>query len=163
MRKFYGLYCIHSLWWGLTAMIWVIIGAGNALIIKIMGPTWGPSGTDRAQVGPMLAPWTLLSGWFTCYSTLFDGRKINGLAPARCQTLVWRNAELSQIVGFLGPNFGKIPINIHYFSFTKMRLKMLSIANWPFNTGCIVLNPSELRPNILNMHRFDGPTMKTTL
>ena len=27
-----------------------------------MGPTWGPSGSDRTQVGPMLAPWTLLSG-----------------------------------------------------------------------------------------------------
>ena len=27
-----------------------------------MGPTWGPRGTDRTQVGPMLAPWTLLSG-----------------------------------------------------------------------------------------------------
>ena len=27
-----------------------------------MGPTWGPSGADRTQVGPMLAPSTLLSG-----------------------------------------------------------------------------------------------------
>ena len=27
-----------------------------------MGQTWGPSGADRTQVGPMLAPWTLLSG-----------------------------------------------------------------------------------------------------
>ena len=27
-----------------------------------MRPTWGPSGADRTQVGPMLAPWTLLSG-----------------------------------------------------------------------------------------------------
>ena len=27
-----------------------------------MGPTWGPSGADRTQVGPMLAPWILLSG-----------------------------------------------------------------------------------------------------
>ena len=27
-----------------------------------MGPTWGPSGADRTQVGPMMAPWTLLSG-----------------------------------------------------------------------------------------------------
>ena len=27
-----------------------------------MGPTWGPSGADRTQVGPMLAPWTSLSG-----------------------------------------------------------------------------------------------------
>ena len=24
--------------------------------------SWGPSGADRTQVGPMLAPWTLLSG-----------------------------------------------------------------------------------------------------
>ena len=27
-----------------------------------MGPTWGPSGADKTQVGPILAPWTLLSG-----------------------------------------------------------------------------------------------------
>ena len=27
-----------------------------------MGPTWGPYGADRTQMGPMLAPWTLLSG-----------------------------------------------------------------------------------------------------
>ena len=33
------------------------------LIARFMGPTWGPSGTDRTQVGPMLAPWTLLSGY----------------------------------------------------------------------------------------------------
>ena len=28
-----------------------------------MGPTWGPSGADRTQVGPMLAQWTLLYGY----------------------------------------------------------------------------------------------------
>ena len=27
-----------------------------------MGPTWGPSGSCRPQMGPMLAPWTLPSG-----------------------------------------------------------------------------------------------------
>ena len=26
-----------------------------------MGPTWGPTGADRTQVGSMLAPWTFLS------------------------------------------------------------------------------------------------------
>ena len=31
-------------------------------IAKFMGPTWGPSGSCRPQMGPMLAPWTLLSG-----------------------------------------------------------------------------------------------------
>ena len=33
-----------------------------SLISGFMGPTWGPSGADRTQVSPMLAPWTLLSG-----------------------------------------------------------------------------------------------------
>ena len=28
-----------------------------------MGPTWSPSGADTTQAGPMLAPWTLLSGY----------------------------------------------------------------------------------------------------
>ena len=34
-----------------------------ALIAKFLGPTWGPPGADRTQVGPMLAPGTLLSGY----------------------------------------------------------------------------------------------------
>ena len=36
----------------------------SSLIARFMGPTWGPSGADRTQVGPMLDPWTLLSGIF---------------------------------------------------------------------------------------------------
>ena len=32
------------------------------LIARFIGPTQGPSGGDRTQVGPLLAPWTLLSG-----------------------------------------------------------------------------------------------------
>ena len=31
-------------------------------IAKFMGPTWGPPGSCRPQMGPMLAPRTLLSG-----------------------------------------------------------------------------------------------------
>ena len=31
-------------------------------IAKSMGPTWGPSGYCWPQMGPMLTPWTLLSG-----------------------------------------------------------------------------------------------------
>ena len=38
------------------------LGRVTPLIAKFMGPTWGPSGADRTQVDPMLAPWTLLSG-----------------------------------------------------------------------------------------------------
>ena len=32
-------------------------------IAKFMGPTWGPLGSCRPQMGPILTPWTLLSGF----------------------------------------------------------------------------------------------------
>ena len=35
----------------------------DSLIARFMGPTWGPSGADMTQVGPMLAPCTVLS-WY---------------------------------------------------------------------------------------------------
>ena len=45
---------------------WIIISqcfvCFMSLIIRFMGPMCGPSGANRTQVGPMLAPWTLLSG-----------------------------------------------------------------------------------------------------
>ena len=34
----------------------------HTMIARFMGPTWGPSGAGRTQVGPMLASWTLLFG-----------------------------------------------------------------------------------------------------
>ena len=42
------------------------------LIARFMGPTWGPSGADRTQMGPILAPWSLLSGY-----------------PLRRQNIIW--------------------------------------------------------------------------
>ena len=35
--------------------------ANSTQIARFMGPTWGPPGSCRPQMGPMLAPWTLLS------------------------------------------------------------------------------------------------------
>ena len=34
----------------------------QTLIARFMGPTWDPPGSCRPQIGPMLAPWSLLSG-----------------------------------------------------------------------------------------------------
>ena len=56
---------IHLMKWRATAQMgqycsrYFIV---TSLISRVMGPTWGPSGAARTQVGPMLAPWTLLSG-----------------------------------------------------------------------------------------------------
>ena len=38
------------------------------LIARFMGPTWDPSGADRTQMGPLLVPWTLLSGYINTTS-----------------------------------------------------------------------------------------------
>ena len=35
-----------------------------------MGPTWGPPGSCRPQMGPMLIPWTLLSGQRCQFTTI---------------------------------------------------------------------------------------------
>ena len=43
----------------------VMLSTLAILIAWFMGPTWGPSGADKTQVGSMLAPWTLLSGFIT--------------------------------------------------------------------------------------------------
>ena len=47
--------CAHS---ELHSAIWCQF----SLIAIFMGPTWGPPGSCRSQVGPMLALWTWLSG-----------------------------------------------------------------------------------------------------
>ena len=59
------------------------------LIARFMGPTWDPSGTDRAQMGPVLAPWTLLSGYFQFLRLLMISntfswiRRYNSIGPTR--------------------------------------------------------------------------------
>ena len=43
----------------------------DTLIARFTGPTWGTPGADRTQVGSMLAPWTLLSGYTNLKTQLF--------------------------------------------------------------------------------------------
>ena len=46
------------------------------MIARLMGPTGGPSGAYMTQVGPMLAPWTLLSGYAAYSPGLFRQDKL---------------------------------------------------------------------------------------
>ena len=55
----------------LTHQYLIFIGNNSELtsqIAKFMGLTWGPPGSCRPQMGPMLAPWTLLSGLSSAWS-----------------------------------------------------------------------------------------------
>ena len=67
---------IKSAWYAIIRYIYVLFpfrcvllchDTSLSLIARFMGPTWGPSGADRTHVGPMSAPWTLLSGVFHRY------------------------------------------------------------------------------------------------
>ena len=62
-----------SVGWGRPSGWWVlgfrevdsmsmVTDLGNFLDSKVYGANMGPSGSNRTQVGPMLAPWRLLSG-----------------------------------------------------------------------------------------------------
>ena len=57
--------CLLRLLTSTRLLCCVVLHSVFSLIARFMGPTWGPSGADRTHVGPMLAPWTLLSGLFT--------------------------------------------------------------------------------------------------
>ena len=63
------------------------------LLARFMGSTWGPSGADRTQMGPMLAPWTLLSGTCSGY-----GRR-DFLATKHCTvTTIYATWEIFIII-----------------------------------------------------------------
>ena len=59
----------------------------TSLIAMFMGPTWSPPGADRTQVGPMLAPWTLLSGMlhWVQYCIIRD-KRVNGCHYPQCNS-----------------------------------------------------------------------------
>ena len=57
-------------------------------ITRFMGTTWDPSGADRSQVGPMLAPWTLLSGSISSTSSCIQHGTVKYRAQARQRSCI---------------------------------------------------------------------------
>ena len=55
-------------------------GVVTPLIARFMKPIWGPSGADRTQVGPMMAPWILLRG---------SGYFVQSLAACEPVCMIW--------------------------------------------------------------------------
>ena len=115
-RSLYTFYlCIIAKWCHIATSFWVSIGSGNGFFLDVtkplhepnfnhhqrfcgihlrttqtwfMGPTWGPPGSCQPQMGPVLAPWTLLLGNFTHELNpkyVFGDYtfEINSLAPGR--------------------------------------------------------------------------------
>ena len=81
-------------------------------------------------------------GWEThiCVGKLTIIASDNGLAPSRCQAIIWTNAGIL-LIRPSETNFSEILIAIHTFSFKKMQLKMPSAKRRPF---CLSLNELTL-------------------
>ena len=67
-RKTYEYHVLWNIPLGFVLLCFVVVESSvlramsfKVLIARFMGPIWGPYGAGRTQVGPMLAPWTLLS------------------------------------------------------------------------------------------------------
>ena len=102
-------------------------------IARFMGPIWGPPGSCRPQMGPMLAPWILLSGWrdhskirkwrkwenvlnsltYICVGSLTITGSDNGFLPGRRQAIIWTIAGIL-FIGPLGTNFSAILIEFFH-------------------------------------------------
>ena len=85
---------------------------------------------------------TTLTHWgrvtHICVANLTIIASDNGLSPGRRHAIIWTNAGIL-LIGTLGTNLSDILIEIHIFSFKKMRLKVSS-AKWrPFCFGLNVL------------------------
>ena len=69
---------------------------------KVHGANMGRSGAERTQVGPMLAPWTLLSGYFYTETSSQQVISATGsLSIKRSQLNNWTKKYLSLISKFL--------------------------------------------------------------
>ena len=76
--------CLSGVFWRTRA---------RTLIARFMGPTWGPPGADRTQVGPMWAPWKYI---------LSPNRDIMGCLSG----VFWRTRARTLIASFMGPTWG---------------------------------------------------------
>ena len=70
----------------------ILVFSDITQIARIMGPTWGLPGSCWPQVGPMHAPWTLLSGIYSGKPTvsLHDGNKLCNKKIARMRFSLWK-------------------------------------------------------------------------
>ena len=84
-------------------------------------------------------------GWVThiCIAYLTIIASDNGLSPSQRQAIIWTNAGIL-LIRPLGTNFSEILIEIHTFSFKKIRLKMSSAKRWPFCLGLNVLKEIDI-------------------
>ena len=99
LLSFYILKFTLFLWIYLKITHWsssLTHGSEQSQIAMFMGPTWGPPGSCRPQMGPMLDPWTLLSGgtsynlnhWWSAYKPMYASPDAHVLRTLKFEIVV---------------------------------------------------------------------------
>ena len=105
METLYVLHALHEENRGWIPLTQGHICGSLSLIARFMGATWGPPGTDRTQVGPMLAPWTLLSGvvYFLVSQSLLLNKRFILPVLWGAMTRIWHhsNGLIKYVQGFV--------------------------------------------------------------
>ena len=121
--------------------------------------------TSQKVISQYLTHWGRVT--HICVSELIIIGADNGLSPGRRQAIIWTN-DGRLLIGPSGTKFSEILIEIHIFSFKKMRLKMSS-AKWrSFGLGLNVLSgnlpwcrssislPVNLQVNYIPLHHLSN-------
>ena len=82
--------------------------------------------------------WNSLNYWgrvrHKCVSNVTIIGSDNGFSPGWCQAIIWTSIGIL-LIGTIRTNCSEILLEIHIFSFRKMRLKRSSAKWWPFLPG----------------------------
>ena len=128
-------------------------------IAKFMRPTWGPPGSSRPQMGPMLAPWSLLSGYLFS-SPFYRLFCISGLLNFFNKGFQLNNQKLHSQAVPQNPCFENMS-NTHFFFFKSTVLIFFpqifnNIVN--FGTSLPTIVTEQLEPLSLTWMNFN-PSM----
>ena len=124
----------HGCWWTDEA----------TLIGRFIGPTWGPSRADRTQVGPMLAPWTLLSGKEPGHHQPWCGP--HKIVPPQHQKLLTVASHEHHNIS----NRCQLNCLFNYFSRLTTKKKIKALHQWPIEGNPPVFQgiPSQRANNV---------------
>ena len=86
-------FVVRKTWWINNVTVWY------SQIAQFMGPTWGPPGSCRLQMGPMMAPWTLLSGLLRGDQEFTNS--LNSSAHGECVSPVAKFANQLPVISLL--------------------------------------------------------------
>ena len=103
-----------------------------------MGPTWGPPWSCRPQVGPILAPWTLLSGLALYRRKTITGLVYQPIYASLCFMMRSANGNISSLLALCAGNSpvtgefpSQRPMMQRFDVFFDLRLnKQLSKQSW---------------------------------